>query len=268
MINFKQKLGFVPLLILDDGHGEETAGKRTPQFPDGTVIRENQFNKPVVNLIEQDAKRLGFNTLQVAPEDDDVSLPTRSSRANAAYKKYKAELKAQGIDINGKVIAVYISIHFNALLGTWESTAEGVETHYYPGSTNGKRLAECIQKQLIKGTIQNNRGIKESDFHVLRETAMPAALVEGGFMDNLREASLMLDKDFQKEVATEVLMGGCEFFGVEYIKETPANVPQWQIDAFRKLVENKVINTPEAWGNRLAEVPTIGEVMGLLANMF
>lgn len=52
-------------------------------------------------------------------------------------------------------------------------------------------------------------------------------------------------------------------------KETPVedNILKWQKDAFKKLVERKVINTPEAWENRLGETITIGEVMGILANM-
>lgn len=44
------------------------------------------------------------------------------------------------------------------------------------------------------------------------------------------------------------------------------NVPQWQKDAFKKLVEKKIINSPEFWEGRLGETITIGEVMGILAN--
>lgn len=44
------------------------------------------------------------------------------------------------------------------------------------------------------------------------------------------------------------------------------NVPQWQKDAFKKLVERKIINSPEFWEGRLGETITIGEVMGILAN--
>lgn len=52
-------------------------------------------------------------------------------------------------------------------------------------------------------------------------------------------------------------------------KEIPVedNIPKWQKDAFDKLVERKIINTPVAWENRLGETITIGEVMGILANM-
>ena len=241
MIDFQKKLGFTPLLILDDGHGEETAGKRTPPFPDGTVIRENQFNKPVVNLIEQDAKRLGFYTLQVAPEDNSVPLSTRVTRANNAFEAYKAELKKQGVDYSGNVVAVYISIHFNAYLGTWESKSEGIETHHYPGSYIGEKLAKSIQKHIKQGTPQVDRGVKASNFYVLRKTQMPAALVEGGFMDNLREASLMLNEEYQKEMATEVLKGVCEFFGIEYIDE-PIVEEHWGIEFIKNLKNQNLIS--------------------------
>ena len=45
------------------------------------------------------------------------------------------------------------------------------------------------------------------------------------------------------------------------------SVPKWQRDSFNRLVEKKIINTPKVWENRLAETITIGEVMGILANM-
>lgn len=51
--------------------------------------------------------------------------------------------------------------------------------------------------------------------------------------------------------------------------ETQENdsVPKWQREAFKKLVDNGVINTPEAWEDKLDKPITVGEVMGILANM-
>lgn len=239
MIKFIETLGYTPLLLLDDGHGIDTAGKRTPPLPDGSVIKENQFNAAVVKLIEEDAIRLGFKTLLLAPEDTDTPLGSRSKRANEAYKKYKTELAAKGVNTSSNHIVILVSVHYNALTGTWESKAEGVSTHCYPGSIKSKRLAECIQKNLIKGTAQKNRGVVESDFHILRETIMPAALIEAGFMDNSREAQLMLNKDFQKEVATEVLNGICEFLNVEYV---PASQPMPVKTVIQRLKEMGLIN--------------------------
>ncbi len=50
-------------------------------------------------------------------------------------------------------------------------------------------------------------------------------------------------------------------------KEDNSNIPQWQSDGLKKLVDNGVIDTPEYWKGKLGEQPTLGEVMGILANM-
>src|SRR5690606_187652 len=107
---------------------------------------------------------------------------------------------------------IYVSIHYNAGGG------QGVETYHYPGSSKGRRLAQCIHGFVIKGTSQKNRGVKSANFHVLRETKMPAVLIEFGFMDDpgLREARLMLNKAFQQECARETAQGICKYFGVPY----------------------------------------------------
>lgn len=220
MLNFS-KLGYIPLIILDDGHGPETAGKRTPTFPDGTVIHENTWNKAVINLIAKDAQRLGFKVYLVAPEDTDVPLQTRTNRANAAMDAYLKELDAQGIKYADKMaVSIYYSQHYNALLSTFDgSNASGVETYYYPNSTGGKRLAELVHKYVIQGTKQVNRGIKTAAFHVLKYTHMYAILQEAGFMDDPVEAARMIDPVFQKETATQALMGMCEFYGLEYLPD-------------------------------------------------
>jgi N-acetylmuramoyl-L-alanine amidase len=192
------------LVALDDGHGMQTAGKRTPEIPelDDRVIHENEFNRSVVNYLSEELKRSGIDTLLVAPTDADTSLFARVSLAN----KNNADL--------------YVSIHYNALDGKFDSKdPSGHSIHIYTGSRKSRRLAECIHKYLIGGTEQIDRGIVESNFHVLRESNMPAILSENGFMDNKRESLLMIDKDFQKEVAVEHAKGICDYFGVKYVPE-------------------------------------------------
>lgn len=191
------------LIALDDGHGMETAGKRTPLIPElGRVIHENEFNRAVVNYLDEELRRCGFETLMVAPGDGDTSLSERTNLANS------------------KNADIFVSIHYNAYDGKFDGyDPEGLSIHIYPGSQSGRKLAECVLKYLKEGTPQKNRGIVESNFHVLRETNMPAILSENGFMDNKREAMLMLDENFQKEVAQEHTKGICDYFGVAYIPE-------------------------------------------------
>lgn len=192
------------LVALDDGHGMETAGKRTPPIQElgGRVIHENEFNRAVVNYLSEELKRCGINTILVAPTDFDTSLSARTNLANS------------------KKVDLYISVHYNAFDGSFGGKdPSGLSVHYYPGSAKSKKLAECVHKYLKQGTKQIDRGIVGSNFHVLRETKMPAILSENGFMDNKSEAMLMIDEDFRKEVAREHAKGICDYLGVIYIEE-------------------------------------------------
>jgi N-acetylmuramoyl-L-alanine amidase len=192
------------LVCLDGGHGENTGGKRTPTMPDGSVIKENQFNDDVIALMKKHLEYLGFTVLDVAPETNDTSLSTRISRANARYKSFSL------------TTAIYVSIHYDAYTGSFDSCKGGNSIFYYPGSIKGKKLATAIYKYLVQGTEQASRGVKTANYYVLRKTAMPAVLSENGFMDVLAEAKLMLNEDFQKEVSNEHVKGICKYFGLTY----------------------------------------------------
>jgi N-acetylmuramoyl-L-alanine amidase len=181
---------------IDDGHGYETAGKRTP---DG--YRENLFNEKVKKFLINELKRNGFSYVDCSPMTSDNSLQDRCNRAN-----------------NNKV-DIFISIHANAYgEGGWNS-ADGIETYYYPGSSSGKKLATLIQTELLKGTKQDNRGVKSANFYVLRNTKMVAVLVEAAFMTNKREAELLKSSAFQKETAQDICRGVCKYFSKSYVKE-------------------------------------------------
>jgi N-acetylmuramoyl-L-alanine amidase len=194
------------LIALCDGHGSDTPGKRTPAIPTlkGRVIHENEFNKAVIKFLDEELRRCGFRTLLVAPTDADTPLKARTDLANA-----------KGAD-------AYISVHYDALDSKFDGEGKDPEGHTVfvykgqRGKASGK-LAECVHKYLVQGTPQKDRGIKEADFHVLRETHMVAILTENGFMDNLKEAVRMIDPKFQKECAVEHAKGICEYFKVEYV---------------------------------------------------
>lgn len=202
------------LLILDDGHGEETAGKRSPAMADGYVMKENYFNRAVVELLKAEAERSGIDVYLTAPELGDVSLSTRSSRANAKYNEYVAKYGKNGFK------CIFISVHANAYLGTWGDWG-GIDTFHYPGSTSGKALATIIQKYLIQGSPLKNRGVKEANFHVVRETVMPAVLVECGFMDSNHDINYLISDAYRKETAIELAKGACEYFGINYVPYVP-----------------------------------------------
>lgn len=195
------------LIALDDGHGMETSGKRTPLFEDGTFMYENDFNKAVIEKLDKLLKHNGFDTLLVAPTDEDTPLKERTDLAN----KMKADF--------------YFSCHANAYKGVWGDWG-GQDTFYYGTDTyyskESKRAAEIIHKHLIQGTKLRDRGVNKANFHVLRETNMPSVLSEMAFMDNKDEARLLMSDEYRKECGIEVAKGICEYFGVKF--ELPSGV--------------------------------------------
>ncbi len=218
MIDFNNLLGFVPLLIIDGGHGETTPEKRTPPLPDGTVVQEYEFNKATARRTAQEAERLGFQTFLTSPGPEDTPLSVRTSRANTAYLDYMRQLSAQGITVSGMNVSVFVSIHYNALGTEFQTRANGIETFYYTGSSKGQILAQNVLDRLISFTGLVSRGAKPANFYVLRYTLMPATLAECGFMDYLPEAQLMLDVGYQTTVAKAIVAGVCDFYGVPYIQ--------------------------------------------------
>ena len=110
-------------IAIDNGHGIDTAGRRTPKMPNGRAIKEWEFNYPTAKKLEQVLKRCGLDTIMVSDTKEDTPLATRTTRANNA----KADL--------------FVSIHYNAFQGKWGDHG-GVETLYYPTSTKGKKLLD------------------------------------------------------------------------------------------------------------------------------
>lgn len=92
------------IVILDNGHGNNTLGKRSPVWNDGTQLYEWKFNRILVREIKRRLDNLGIENVILVPEDHDVSLGERCRRVNSIYKDRKD--------------AFLISIHGNAGGGT------------------------------------------------------------------------------------------------------------------------------------------------------
>lgn len=233
-------------VAVDDGHGMETAGKRTPLFPDGSYMPENAYNQAVASYLTYALKRCGFRVLAVAPEKTDTPLQTRVKRANDA----KAD--------------VYISIHANAFGSDWND-ANGVESWIYEkADAKTMKFGGKVHDALVKACGRRNRGLKKStDLYVLRATNMPAVLIEGGFMTNREEANLLLSETYRKQCAEGICKGICAYFGVPYQEEKGGaeDVERYQRiedlpygkEIIKKLVDEGVLSGDENGNLNLSE---------------
>jgi N-acetylmuramoyl-L-alanine amidase len=151
----------------------------------------------------------------------DTPLATRTNTANDVYNKLKG-------DKNNKFL--YLSIHANAFSNTW-SSAGGIETFAYTTKPAGStKVATEMLNQLITATGLANRGVKFENFHVLRETAMDATLVECGFMSNKAEAELLKSDNYRNKVAQALVKGLVKLYGLT-AKPAPAPKPPVQTPA-------------------------------------
>ncbi len=166
------------MIIIDPGHGGSDPGATATQ--DSTTIKEKNLNLKVALLLAEELKRRGYSIKMTRETDVYVTLSERSEISNTSNAD------------------IFVSIHQNSFTS---SSARGVEVYYYPGSVFGKALAEKLSTSLSEATGLKNRGAKEANFYVLRNTKAIAVLVECGFMSNPDELRLLTNPDFQKKVA-------------------------------------------------------------------
>ena len=202
-------------VYVDAGHAgvagfPVTAGKRTPFIPElGRQILEHEFNRAVADKLIVLLNKCGIETFDVSPDPRvDMPLSQRVDRVNSDYRTFMAQ--------NSRNKAILISIHFNAHMTEFHlSSASGVETYYFTGSVEGQKLAQAIHNEVIKGTRQIDRGVKQANFTIIAKTLPTASLWEGGFMDSETEARLLLNPSFQNECANELRDGILNYWGIE-----------------------------------------------------
>ncbi|MFP4371736.1 MAG: N-acetylmuramoyl-L-alanine amidase [Halanaerobium sp.] len=117
---------------------------------------------------------------------------------------------------NDREADLFVSIHANSFN---KSQTSGVETYYNQNEDDQNRfLAEKIHDKLGRGLDIFDRGIKESNFYVIKYTEMPSALVEVAFLSNEKEEKLLKTKDFQHQAASLIVDGI-----LDYLEENGGN---------------------------------------------
>lgn len=168
-------------ICLDAGHGGRDPGAVGP-----TGAQEKDITLAITTMLKEELEAAGHNITLTRSDDSYITLGVRTRTANTA----KADL--------------FISVHCNA---AENRAAQGIETYHFPGSTEGAKLAAYTQRALIEATGRPDRGVKTADFQVLRETAMPAILVEINFISNAHEEIMLKVPEYQSMCAEAIAAG-------------------------------------------------------------
>lgn len=196
-----------PIILLDNGHGRETQGKRSP---DGKLL-EWKWTREIAMRLRDELKDMGRDVFLVTPEDVDVPLATRVKRVNAYCNQY------------GRSNVLLISIHINASGNTMEwRTPCGWSAYTTKGVTGSDDLAKCLYKaadKVFKGrkVRKYNNDVEpdfEENFYILKNTSCPAVLTENFFQDNKDDAEFLLSEE-GKDAVVEAHIEGLERYITE-----------------------------------------------------
>ena len=188
------------LWIFDNGHGGmingvyQTAGKRSPVWPDGEILYEGEFNRSIVNRLVEICKTNNIDCVNLVDTQDDVPLSYRTEKANSIAKQSTKP-------------CIYVSIHAN---GFDKESANGWSVYTSPGETKSDGIATILfeksmrefQGEYMRKDTTDGDPDKESNFYVLVNTSMPAILSENFFMTNSDNChKYLLSEDGRDRVA-------------------------------------------------------------------
>jgi N-acetylmuramoyl-L-alanine amidase len=200
----------ITTICLDPGHG----GKDTGYHVAGGFFGHNEktYTLPLAFELRAQLKRAGFNVILTRSKDVYVDLPVRPAMANKS-----------GADL-------FVSLHFNAFTKGDPASVSGPETYCITpvgaassnaqgegsddGATTANRfenksllLAYQMEKSLVQNLNAEDRGVRRARFAVLRDAAMPAILIEGGYMTNPTEGKKIYDAAYRKQMAAAMVKG-------------------------------------------------------------
>lgn len=176
------------LVVLDAGHGAKDSGAVGV-----TGKYEKNFNLAVIlktaELLKKESK---IDVVLTRSDDTFLELKERAAIAN---------------NLNADI---FISVHANS---SASSSASGTETYYQREAS--KALANVMHKYLVQATGLTDRGVRYGNFHVIRETKMPAVLLEVGYLSNKKDEALLFTDALQNKVAASIVSGIKEYLGIK-----------------------------------------------------
>lgn len=198
-------------ILIDNGHGQDTSGKRSP---DGR-LREYAYAREIAQMVVDALKSKGYDAQRIVTEENDVSLKERCHRVNVICKQY------------GTRNVLLVSIHNNAAGadGKWHSAcgwsaytsrgltkADTLAEHFYDAAekhlsiyadiiTKGKTSGEYDQKQRpIRTDYTDGDRDNEEGFYILKHSACPAVLTENLFQDNKGDVDFLLSENGKQAI--------------------------------------------------------------------
>jgi len=168
-------------VVLDAGHGGEDGGTVEQ------TATEKEINLAVVLKMRELLENQGICVVLTREQDIFIKLEERVRVANGE----KADL--------------FVSIHCNYY--EKDSSIYGLECYYCKGAEEGKYYAERILETIEKSGEIVSRNVKPSGYYILKNTTVPAVLVEAGYLSNYNERNQLISGEYQGKLSQELVEG-------------------------------------------------------------
>ena len=169
------------MVVLDAGHGGEDGGTVEQ------AATEKEINLAVVLKLKELLEEQGIRVVLTRDKDIFMKLEERVQIANGE----KADL--------------FISIHCNYY--EKDSSIYGLECYYCKSGEEGKHYAEKIMETIEESKNIVSRNVKPADYYILKNTTVPAVLVEIGYLSNYNERNQLMSEEYQEKLAGELVKG-------------------------------------------------------------
>ena len=181
------------VIWIDAGHGAFDPGKVAGS------VEEKDVNLAIA-LKLQSFLEAGGATVFVTRLDDEAISSTK-----------QGDMYTRRIMANASQADIFISVHQNSYP---QASVRGAQVFYFNTSDNSRKLAEHIQQQIKEFVLPNNRfdAKPNRNYYVLRQTAMPAVIVECGFLTNYNEKTRLTQADYQERMAWGIYLGVVQYF--------------------------------------------------------
>lgn len=193
-------------VVLDPGHGVETAGKRSP---DGTYL-EHEFNLDMACLVKTYLEMHGVEVVLTRTDEHDVSLADRVAISNAT----KPDL--------------FVSLHSNASGdgSTWTAPdGYGIYTSAAGEKADRNIAANDILNRAMEAGVKLWGSLHHARYYVLVNTVAPAVLIEHGFHTNKAETEKLKTPEYRALLAQVDAKGILDYLGIAWVDE-PATAPE------------------------------------------
>lgn len=185
------------VVLIDPGHGGFDPGMVGVQT--SQEVLEKDINLEIALRLQSLLEQGGSTVLLT--RNQDMALARTKSR----------DMDARRLLANTSHSDIMISIHQNSYPS---ENVTGTQVFFYEGSEQSKKLAELIQAEVktFLGQTNNREARSSTSYYILRQTNIPAVIVECGFLSSPHETRMLTDDEYQERMAWAIYRAIVEFF--------------------------------------------------------